>query len=81
MLDGTDELRGSVPFNRFYGTIARFVQPEALTEVMATIVGGESPVNPILGLGLAGVWAEENTRNLSTMLSSAKRRLPRVVQG
>ncbi len=63
VLDGTAELRGSVPFNRFYATIARFVQPEALTEVDGNHYLAVSPrLIRFSASGLAGVWAEENTR-------------------
>ena len=63
VLDGTAELRGSVPFNRFYATIARFVRPEALTEVDGNHYLAVSPrLIRFSASGLAGVWAEENTR-------------------
>ena len=63
VLDGTAELRGSVPFNRFYATIARFARPEALTEVDGNHYLAVSPrLIRFSASGLAGVWAEENTR-------------------
>ena len=33
LLDGTAELRGSIPFNRFYGTFLKVVRPNSLNEV------------------------------------------------
>ena len=61
----TDELRGSVPFKGFFGTIARFLQPEALTEVSGSHYLAVSPwLIRFSASGLAGVWAEEIPANL-----------------
>ena len=63
LLDGTAELRGSIPFNRFYGTIAKLVRPEFLKEVdEKTYLAGSPRLIHFSASGLAGVWAEENTR-------------------
>ena len=63
LLDGTAELRGSIPFNRFYGTIAKLVKPEFLKEVDEKTYLAVSPrLIHFSASGLAGVWAEENTR-------------------
>ena len=64
LLDGTAELRGSIPFNKVYGTVLSLAKPEFLAE------GDENKryfaANPRLihfsASGLAAVWAEENTR-------------------
>ena len=63
LLDGEPYLRGSVPFRGFYGFISKVFWPETVSEI-----GGESYLNIGTRLirfgssGLAGVWAEENTR-------------------
>ena len=63
LLDGEPYLRGSVPFRGFYGFISKVFRPQTVSEI-----GGESYLNIGTRLirfgssGLAGVWAEENTR-------------------
>ena len=63
LLDGEPYLRGSVPFRGLYGFISKTFRPQTVSEI-----GGESYLNVGTRLirfgssGLAGVWAEENTR-------------------
>jgi hypothetical protein len=63
VLDGTAELRGSIPFNRFYGTILKLIRPNAINEVDGkNYLAFSSRLIHWSASGLAGVWAEENTR-------------------
>ena len=63
LLDGTPELRGSVPFNTFYGTIMKLVKPDFIKEVDGNdYMAASSRLISWSASGLAGVWAEENTR-------------------
>ena len=63
VLDGTAELRGSVPFNRFYGTLAKLIRPEALQEIDGNdYLAFSTRLINFSASGLAAVWAEENTR-------------------
>lgn len=63
ILDGTAELRGSIPFNRFYGTILKLIRPNAINEVDGkNYLAFSSRLIHWSASGLAGVWAEENTR-------------------
>ena len=63
LLDGTPELRGSVPFNWAIAKAAKIFSPESFAEingkdymaVLDRLVGFSAS-------GLTGVWAEENTR-------------------
>jgi hypothetical protein len=64
LLDGEPYLRGSVPFRGLYGFISKTFRPQTVSEI-----GGESYLNGVGtrlirfgSSGLAGVWAEENTR-------------------
>ena len=62
VMDGSAEKRGSVPASFFYGTLVKLGQPDMTEEV-----DGETYLNfPGYKLwsasGIAGVWAEENTR-------------------
>ncbi len=61
LLDATPELRGSVPVSFLLGMGLRFTAPKMRKEVDGkTYVESASPTHS--ASGLAGVWAEENTR-------------------
>ena len=63
LLDGTAELRGSIPFNRFYGTFLKIARPNSLDEVDGkNYLAVSKRLIHFSASGLAGVWAEENTR-------------------
>jgi hypothetical protein len=62
MLDGTPELRGSVPASFLYGAVLRLLDPGLLTEVEGTSYIEGSSFESWSASGLAVVWAEENTR-------------------
>ena len=63
LLDGTAELRGSIPFNRFYGTLLKITRPNSLNKVDGkNYMAASSRIIHWSASGLAGVWAEENTR-------------------
>lgn len=63
VLDGTAELRGSIPFNPFYGTILKLVRPNMIKKVDGKdYMAASSRIIHWSASGLAGVWAEENTR-------------------
>lgn len=63
LLDGTAELRGSIPFSRFYGTIAKVIRPESLDKVdEKNYLALSDRLIQWSASGVAGVWAQENTR-------------------
>ncbi len=62
MLDGTPELRGSVPASFLYGTALRFLDPGLLKKVDGKTYMEGSSFEYWSASGLAGVWAEDNTR-------------------
>ena len=62
LLDGTPELRGSVPASPLFGTLYRFFSPESLAEVEGESYLELSSFERWSASGIAGVWAEENTR-------------------
>lgn len=62
MLDGTAELRGSIPASFFNGTVIKFMDPGLVTEVDGKDYLSSSSFEYWSASGLAGVWAEDNTR-------------------
>jgi hypothetical protein len=62
MLDGTAELRGSVPASFLNGTLLRFAAPDLVKEVEGELYMAGSSFEYWSASGLAAVWAEENTR-------------------
>ncbi len=63
ILDGTPELRGSIPFNWFYGVVAKVFSDSILAEIDGKdYIAGSPRIVHWSASGLAGVWAEENTR-------------------
>ena len=63
ILDATAELRGSIPFKRFYGTFLKALRPNIFKEVDGkNYFAANDRVINFSASGLAGVWAEENTR-------------------
>ncbi len=62
MIDGTPELRGSVPVSFLYGIAVRFSDPGMLKEVDGENYLATSSFEYWSASGVAGVWAEKNTR-------------------
>jgi hypothetical protein len=62
MLDGTAELRGSIPASFVSGTVMKFLAPDLVKEVDGKDYLASSSFEYWSASGLAGVWAEENTR-------------------
>lgn len=62
MLDGTAELRGSIPASFLYGTVVKWVDPGLVTEVDGKDYLATSSFEYWSASGVAAVWAEENTR-------------------
>jgi uncharacterized protein DUF3604 len=62
MLDGTPELRGSVPASFLTGTVVKFFDPGLVKEVDGKDYMVSSSFEYWSASGMAGVWAEENTR-------------------
>tara|TARA_B110000503_G_scaffold11168_3_gene15213 strand:+ start:18511 stop:20565 length:2055 start_codon:yes stop_codon:yes gene_type:complete len=63
MLDGTPELRGSIPASFLTGTVMKFLDPGLVTEVDGKDYMASSSFEYWSASGMAGVWAEENTRD------------------
>lgn len=62
MLDGTAELRGSIPASFIAGTLLKWRAPEMLKEVDGRDYMNGGAFEYWSASGLTGVWAEENTR-------------------
>ena len=63
MLDGEPYLRGSVPYEGFYGFFTKLLRPDSIVEVDGNnYLGVSARLIRFGSSGLAGVWAEENTR-------------------
>ena len=62
LLDGTPENRGSIPASFVNGTLLRWLDPDRLTEVDGKDYIHSSSFETWSASGIAGVWAEENTR-------------------
>ena len=62
MLDGTAELRGSIPASFVSGTLLKWRAPDLLKEVDGKDYMAGGAFEYWSASGLAGVWAEENTR-------------------
>ncbi len=63
LLDGTPELRGSVPFNWALAKAAKIFRPESFAEINGKDY--MAVTDRLIGFsasGLTGVWAKENTR-------------------
>ena len=63
LLDGTPELRGSVPFNWAIAKAAKIFRPESFVEINGKDY--MAVTDRLIGFsasGLTGVWAKENTR-------------------
>ncbi|MDG1945320.1 MAG: DUF3604 domain-containing protein [Halioglobus sp.] len=62
MLDGKPDLRGSIPVSFLYGTAIKYIDPNLVKEVDGRSYLASSGFEFWSASGLAGVWAEENTR-------------------
>ena len=62
LLDGEPVGRGSVPVSMLYGAVVRLVAPENLTQVEGRTYIQGGGFETWSASGVAGVWAEENTR-------------------
>lgn len=62
LLDGTAELRGSIPTSFFNGTVMKWLDPGMVAEVDGKDYLSSSSFEYWSASGLAGVWAEDNTR-------------------
>ena len=62
LVDGTAELRGSIPASFVSGTVLKLLAPETVKEVDGRDYLATSSFEYWSASGLAAVWAEENTR-------------------
>ena len=63
LLDGEPLGRGSVPVSLLYGAVIRLLAPENLVEVEGRTYMAGGGFETWSASGIAGVWAEENTRD------------------
>ena len=63
LYDGDAVGRGSVPPSFLYGALIRLLDPDSLIEVDGRDYIGGSALETWSASGIAGVWAEENTRD------------------
>ena len=63
LLDGTAEMRGSIPASFLMRTLVKFSAPDMLKEVEGRDYLEFSTFSTWGASGVAGVWAEENTRD------------------
>ncbi len=62
LMDGTPELRGSIPVSFAYGSIIKYLDPGLIKTIDGKDYLAGSSFEFWSASGLAGVWAEENTR-------------------
>jgi hypothetical protein len=62
MLDGTAQLRGSIPASFAWGTLLKWRAPDLVQEVDGKIYMNGGAFQYWSASGLTGVWAEQNTR-------------------
>jgi len=62
LLDGTAESRGSIPASFLNGAVARWMDPDLVTEIDGRSYMSTSAFEVWSASGITGVWAEENTR-------------------
>ncbi len=63
LMDGEPVGRGSVPTSFWYGTVIRMMAPDNLVEVGGKSYMAGAGFETWSASGIAGVWAEENTRD------------------
>jgi hypothetical protein len=79
--DSTPEKRGSVPASFLYGTLVKLAASEMVEEVDGKKYLDFSGYKYWGASGIAGVWAEDNTREAIMMRCAARKPLPPAVRG